>query len=241
MAEQLKLFAAPAEEIDPTVPTRAEEIAGMKQLEKYATQPDSRGAWKKFVSDNEKADAENKAVIANAATPRVETNSERIERQLYQFEENVPKPKHYDDPMVIDTENFKQPPKEFKSDDKSTFPNDRDQRQRLSHWDLIVQTATTPLEKREIREVLHRDYKKFKGSNMSDKELRMIGKHPDQLKKFITPVAVPAPAPYVAPVQPQIPIEELIRQKADANLRQQQMDHDYEFGVGGLASLSRPK
>jgi hypothetical protein len=76
---------------------------------------------------------------------------------------------------------------------------------------------------------------------MSDKELRMIGKHPDQLKKFITPVAVPAPAPYVAPVQPQIPIEELIRQKADANLRQQQMDHDYEFGVGGLASLSRPK
>ena len=30
---------------------------------------------------------------------------------------------------------------------------DRDQRQRLSTWDLMVQTAKTPLEKKEIRDV----------------------------------------------------------------------------------------
>jgi len=279
MAEQLKLFEDIIDNLgkdkkpDPTVPTKAEEVAGMKQLEKYATQPDSRGAWKKFVKDNEKEEAESRALMqtaieksntkvkgypkekpyymhnpvnnklenVNAATPRVETMSARIERQLYIYGDTDRKPAHYDNPMIVDSENFKQPPKEFRSEDKSTYPADRDQRQRLSTWDLMVQTAKTPLEKKEIRDVLHRDYKNSKGKNMSDKELRMIGKHPDQLKKFITPVAVPAPAPYVAPVQPQIPIEELIRQKADANLRQQQMDHDYEFGVGGLASLSRPK
>ena len=38
--------------IDSTVPTKEEERAGMKQLEKYATQPDSRGAWNKFVEAN---------------------------------------------------------------------------------------------------------------------------------------------------------------------------------------------
>ena len=263
MAEQLKLFPDDwaEEKKDPTVPTKAEELAGMKQLEKYATQPDSRGAWKKFVKANEKAEAEEKALMqfaiersndkvkgfpktVNAKTikPRIETMSERIERQLYMYgDADAVKPKHYDDPMIVDEENFKQPPKEYKSDDKSTYPSDRDQMQKLSTWDLMVQTAKTPLEKKEIREVLHRDYKSSKGKNMSDKELRMIGKHPDQLKKYITPVAVPAPAPYVPPAQPQIPIEEIIRRKADATLRQQQMDHDFEFGVGGLASLSRPK
>ena len=39
---------------DPTVPTRAERIAGQKQLEKLAVQPDSRGVFKKLVAANEK-------------------------------------------------------------------------------------------------------------------------------------------------------------------------------------------
>ena len=43
-----------------------ENKLGMKQLEKYAVQPDSRGAWKKFVSDNEKAEAESKALMQTA-------------------------------------------------------------------------------------------------------------------------------------------------------------------------------
>jgi len=238
MAEQLKLFEDIIDNLgkpkkpDPTVPTKAEEVAGMKQLEKYATQPDSRGAWKKFVSETEKA---------NAPAPRVENITERIERQLYLYED-APKPKHYDNPMIVDSENFKKPPKEFKSDDKSTYPADRNQRQRISTWDLMVQTAKTPLEKREIRDVLHRDYKNSKGANMSDKELRMINKHPDQIKKFIAPVVSPTPVPYVAaPVIPQIPIEELIKQRADYKLKLQQQDHDMQFGRGGLAHLLRPK
>ena len=38
---------------DPTAPTRAERIAGQKQLEKYATQPDSRGTFQKLVKKDE--------------------------------------------------------------------------------------------------------------------------------------------------------------------------------------------
>ena len=275
MAEQLKLFDAPAEKQDPTVPTKAEEIAGMKQLEKYATQPNSKGAWKNFVKANEKAAAEDKAVMqfaieqsndkvkgypkkekpyymtklatggldnVNAPTiPRVETILERIERVEYELGDSDKKPAHYDNPNIIDYENYKQPPKDFSNHDKSSYPGDRNQKQRLNTWDLMVQTAKTPEEKREIRDVLHRDYKKSKGSNMSDKELRMINKHPDQLKKLITPIVTPTPAPYVQPAQPKIPLEEIIRRNADAKLRQEQLDHDYRYGKGGLASLSRPK
>tara|TARA_R110002167_G_scaffold151427_3_gene345386 strand:- start:1695 stop:2579 length:885 start_codon:yes stop_codon:yes gene_type:complete len=294
MAEQLKLFEDlpilneninKPKKPDPTVPTKAEEIAGMKQLEKYATQPNSKGAWKNFVKANEKAEAEEKALMQfaiersndkvkgypkkdlkkekphylyNPVTnnldnvndpnylkqkpkPRVETVLERIDRVQYEYGDSDKKPAHYNDPNIVDYENYKQPPRAFNSDDKSTYPSDRNQKQRLSTWDAMVQTAKTPEEKREIREVLHRDYKKSKGANMSDKELRMIGKHPDQLKELIKPIVTPTPAPYVPPAQPKIPLEEIIRRNADAKLRQQQLDHDYRYGKGGLASLSRPK
>jgi len=40
---------------DPTVPTRAERIAGQKQLEKLAVQPDSRGVFQKAVAADEAA------------------------------------------------------------------------------------------------------------------------------------------------------------------------------------------
>ena len=294
MAEQLKLFEDlpilneninKPKKPDATVPTKAEEIAGMKKLEQYAIQPDSRGAWKNFVKANEKAEAENKAAMQfaiersndkvkgypkkdlkkekphylyNPVTnnldnvndpnylkqkpkPRVETVLERIDRVQYEYGDSDIKPAHYNNPNIVDYENYKKPPRPFKSDEKSTYPSDRNQKQRLSSWDAMVQTAKTPEEKREIREVLHRDYKKSKGAHMSDKELRMIGKHPDQLKELIKPIVTPTPAPYVPPAQPQIPLEEIIRRNADAKLRQQQLDHDYTYGRGGLAALTRPK
>ena len=53
-----------------------------------------------------------------------EENLERLERLLYELEDG-PKPKHYDNPNIIDSENFKQPPKKYNSNDPSTFPSDR--------------------------------------------------------------------------------------------------------------------
>ena len=66
---------------DPTVPTKAEEVAGMKQLEKYATQPDSRGVWKKFVAANE-------AAYKKAQKYPNEASPEQMARLAYNMEKS---------------------------------------------------------------------------------------------------------------------------------------------------------
>ena len=53
---------------DPTVPTRAERIAGQKQLEKLAVQPDSRGVFQKAVAADEAAYKKSQQ-YPNEATP----------------------------------------------------------------------------------------------------------------------------------------------------------------------------
>ena len=91
--------------------------------------------------------------------PREENLNERLERLLYLYEDG-PKPKHYDNPMIVDSENFKKPPKKYRADDPSTYPSNRDQKQKLSTWDLIVDNAKgNPREMREIRQILKDNYK----------------------------------------------------------------------------------
>ena len=179
--------------------------------------------------------------------PRVETTVERIDRLQYELGGIDKEPAHYNNPNIIDYENFKQPPREFKGDDKSTYPSDRSQKQRLNTWDLMVETANTPQEKKEVREILNGDYKKNKGKFMSTKELRMINKHPDQIKaqvealsiipnKIIKPIVTPTPVIRT----PSIPIEVKIKQMADDRLRREQQEYDRRYGTGGIVILRRP-
>ena len=91
---------------------------------------------------------------------REENLPERLERLLYEYEDG-PKPKHYDDPRIIDSENMKQKPKPFNNNDKSTFPSDRSQRQKMNSWDVILDTTIksgTPQEKKEMRSYLRDKY-----------------------------------------------------------------------------------
>tara|TARA_R110000824_G_scaffold13717_6_gene59301 strand:+ start:286 stop:1098 length:813 start_codon:yes stop_codon:yes gene_type:complete len=142
---------------------------------------------------------------------RNETEAERVERMMFLFEDGD-KPKHYDDPLIhkVDTyqdfgklrekaselqdqKNLKtgKPvskefireayPKKFDHFDKSTYPSTGKPQGKLDTWDLIKKTAKTPFEKKEIRSILHREYKKDK-TRLEPDELRMIYKHPDQLK-----------------------------------------------------------
>ena len=89
---------------------------------------------------------------------RQEDMQERLERLLYEYEDG-PKPKHYDDPNIIDHENFKQRPVPFNNNDSSTFPSNRNQRQRMNTWDLMLETA------------------KGNPKNLITQELKMIGKY----------------------------------------------------------------
>jgi len=265
MAEQLKLFEnLPVlnQNINkPKEPT--EDQQSQKQLEKYATQKNYGGKlWNAFVGDDKTVEAQRKKLIqstiknspnnVNAPNylkpkPRVETTLERIERLQYELGDNEKKPAHYNDPNIIDYENFKQPPREFKGEDKSTYPSNRSQKQRLNTWELMVETANTPEEKKEVREILRDDYKKNKGKFMSSKELRMINKHPDQIKaqvealsiipnKILNPIVTPTPVIK----EPSIPLELKIKQMADDRLRRQQQDYDRRYGTGGIVILRRP-
>ena len=107
---------------------------------------------------------------------RQEDMQERLERLLYEYEDG-PTPKHYDDPNIIDHENFKQRPVPFNNNDSSTFPSNRNQRQRMNTWDLMLETAKgNPKEMKEIRSVL-RDAYKSNPKSLTTQELKMIGQY----------------------------------------------------------------
>ena len=142
---------------------------------------------------------------------RNETDSERIMRYAFLYEDGD-KPEHYDDPLInkIDTfsdygklrekasdmqdhSNLKtgKPvskefireayPKKYDHFNKNSYPSTGRPQGQISTWDLIKKTAKTHQEKKEIRGILHREYKKDK-TRLEPDELRMIYKHPDQLK-----------------------------------------------------------
>lgn len=83
---------------DPTVPTKAERIAGQKQLEKLAVQPDSRGVFKKLVAANEKEFKDKKPqsdwdIIYSTMTPQekgtwnAEQRKQKIKKNREKLEE----------------------------------------------------------------------------------------------------------------------------------------------------------
>ena len=114
--------------------------------------------------------------FSNGGNVREERLDERLERLLYEYEDG-PKPKHYDDPRIIDSENFKRRPLPFNNNDSSTFPSNRNQRQRMNTWELMLETAKgNPKEMKEIRSVL-RDAYKSNPKNLTTQELKMIGKY----------------------------------------------------------------
>jgi len=210
------------------------------------------GEWKQHVAKNKAAELlENSRIFENninnpKVEPKVrgETMLERIERVQYEFGDSKVKPAHYDNPNIVSVENWKKKPEKW--DGYHNFS--KDQKQQMSAWDLHLNTAKKPKSPEERREALDtkrmlmKTYNNPKLKNtLADDELKLIGKHKSQQPQ-VTPIVTAAPVPYVpAPVQQQLPLEEIIRIKADAKLRQQQMDHDYTYGRGGLASLSRPK
>ena len=114
--------------------------------------------------------------FSNGGNVREERLDERLERLLYEYEDG-PKPKHYDDPRIIDSENFKRRPVPFNNNDSSTFPSNRNQRQRMNTWELMLETAKgNPKEMKEIRSVL-RDAYKSNPKSLTTQELKMIGQY----------------------------------------------------------------
>ena len=99
---------------------------------------------------------------------------------VYQYDgkPNYKPPLHYNNPNIIDEENYGKRPKPFNNNDPSSYPSDRDQRQRISSWDLILDTTIksgTASQKKEMRKYLRDKYKDpNQRKYFSEKEKRFI-------------------------------------------------------------------
>ena len=156
------------------------------QMVKVAKQPNHNGKYfQKLVKEDEKL-FENTLNKIQEPVPRKENTSERIDRLVYQYDSpaGMKKPAHMDNPNIIDDENWAQRPKQFSNEDKSTYPSDRDQRQRISSWDAILKTSKGNREEmKQVRDTLNRAYKTMP-SSLSQTELKIIGrdKKPEPVK-----------------------------------------------------------
>ena len=146
--------------------------------------------------------------LTNIQKPRKENMTERIERMVYQYDgnKNDKPPKHYNNPNIIDDENWGKRPRKFDNNDPSTYPSDRDQRQRLSTWDLILETSRGDKEQmKQVRETLNTEFKRNGKKYLSDKELKIIGRHSSQQPKLpeykpsVLPTFTPPPPKEISP------------------------------------------
>ena len=156
------------------------------QFVKVARQPNHNGKYfQKIVKEDEKL-FENTLNKIQEPVVRKETINERTQRLVYQYDSpaGMKKPAHMDNPNIIDEENWAQRPKKYSNDDRSTYPSDRDQRQRISSWDAILQSAKGNKEEmKQVRDTLNRAYKTMP-SSLSQTELKIIGrdKKPEPVK-----------------------------------------------------------
>ena len=166
----------------------------------------------------------NKAWGLDKPKVRQETSLERIERIGYEdsSDPTLKKPSHMNNPNIVKWENWKQPPKKFDSQDRTTYPSDVDQKQRMSTWDMLVESArqnpNDENSKDTKRMVMKQYYNKDKRKWMGDNELKLIGKHKSQLEKpkpiinvssFESLMRPPLPSP-----EPEVDINEVIKQKS---------------------------
>ena len=95
---------------------------------------------------------------------------------------------------------------------------------------------------KEIRQTLNEEYKR-NGKKLSDKELKIIGRHPVQQIK-LPEVNIPSSITNTTPPKVQVPeksLDQIIKEKADARLKREQEAYDKEYGVGGIPKILRPE
>ena len=169
----------------------------------------------------------NKAWGLTKPKVRQETSLERIERIGYEHsgDATLKKPAHMNNPNIVTYENWGQRPKPFKHEDKSTYPSDLDQRQKMNTWDMLVESAKRDPKdensKDTKRMLMKQYYNKDQRGYMNDSELKLIGKHKSQLEKAkpiinissFEPLLRPVPTPTPTP-KPEVSIDEVIRERA---------------------------
>ena len=167
-----------------------------------------------------------KPKVSNKVRPKVrtETMSERTARITYEFDENNVKPKHLDNPLIVSQEdmtNRNLRPKQFDNLDPSSYPSNPKQKKALTTWEIMVDQAKNPKDQydresaKQVRQTILDSWKKpTMRKYLGDDELRLIGKHKDQQKKYEIP-KVETPV-YVEPFKtaPITKVQEYVNNKA---------------------------
>jgi len=161
---------------------------------------------------------------------------------MYEHGESNVKPKHYDDPRIVDFENMKQKPKPFNNSDSSTFPSDRSQRQKMNSWDVILDSTIksgTPTEKKEMREYLREKYNdKDQRKYLTKKELKFISAYnePKKVEQPLTNILPVFDPP--KPIQPDpetLRLEQRYKQILEESEREKRRNQT--TGLAGLLGI----
>lgn len=104
-------------------------------------------------------------------------------------------------------------------------------------WQVMLEGAD-PKDRIAYQKILNREYYKRGTKNLSDYELKFIGKHPSQLSPKVEEIKPVVKVKSV--VTPEEPLEVLIKRSADERLRKQQEAYDRQYGTQGIVSLKRP-
>ena len=166
---------------------------------------------------------------------RPETTTERIER-LHYIHDGGPKPKHYDNPNIIDQENLGKRPKPFNNNDRSTYVSDRDQKQRLNTWDVILDDTIkngTPADKKEMREYLREKAKDpITKKYFTKKELNFISTPKPVVNIPIPKIDFPIPFVASAPTPEEKAMEQRFNQMMEDNRKEKIKNQN--SGLAGL-------
>ena len=114
----------------------------------------------------------------------------------------------------------------------------------MSDWELITKTAKTPQEKREVREIVNKNYK-HDPSSIFPEDRKWLD------KDLVEPVKITEYPEVILGSDTSVssrtinrndkPVEQIVKELADERLVHEQRDWDHRYGRGGITSLKRPE
>ena len=108
-------------------------------------------------------------------------------------------------------------------------------------WELLKKAADTPEERNEIKKILNKEYYRNGTKYLDKSDLKFIGKYKEpEYPKFKVPVIDTSLLTTKEPKEPEIPLDEKIKDLADRRLLREQNDWDRKWGRGGISDLKRP-
>ena len=210
-----------------------------KQIEKKIAimgDPKSNGAWKNFVEESnniENKENELGKLVRHGVAPQDKKKKkisvlDYIDKVKDNYNDNL-RPKEASPEMVGEL--------------ATKLERQRQMTGGPSTWDIMKKAATTPEEKNQIKRILNRDFNKNGPKNMSNDDLKFIGKYkqptyPEIKVPIIDESLFSRPTPQL---EPQIPLREQIRVLADRRLEREQRAWDREHGKDGITNVLRPK